>query len=164
MITDAIWIDYDHDGWQDLLVSGEYMPVRLFKNQEGLLIENTTEAFGGNLKKGYWYSLETGDFNGDGHPDFIAGNLGLNTRYKAGKNAPLEIFVNDFDDNGYNEVISTYYEDGKQYTVKNLNTLKPRIDGLSKKFYSHRKFAQSYFFATQMGPSRTNSGCSSKGL
>lgn len=143
MVTDAMWIDFDHDGWDDLLVAGEYMPIRLFRNGHGKLEETTDEAFGRNMKKGNWLSLERGDFNGDGHIDFIAGNLGLNTRYKADENAPLEMFVNDFDDNGYKEVISTFYENGKQYTVKNLNTLKPRIDGLSKKFYSHRKFAQS---------------------
>jgi len=142
MVTDALWTDIDIDGDNDLIVVGEYMSPKLFLNEEGQLTERT-DSFFEDMETGYWGSIATGDFNEDGRPDYIVGNLGLNTRYKAKKGAPLIIYANDFDDNGSVDVISTFFEDGRQYTVKNLNTLKPRIDGLAKKFPRTSTFASS---------------------
>lgn len=142
MVTSAEWVDVNADGRPDLMVVGEYMRPRLFINSEDHFSDASDELLL-ELPTGYWYSVASGDFNEDGRPDFVLGNLGLNTRYKASPEYPLIVYNNDFDENGSVDIISTFYENESQYTVKNLESLKPRINGFSKKFYRTEAFAQS---------------------
>src|SRR5206468_7474935 len=80
MVTDAAWVDFDGDGHLDLVTVGEWMPIQFFHNESGHL-RNVSAATGLPPSRGWWYSLAVGDFDGDGRPDFVAGNLGLNSSY-----------------------------------------------------------------------------------
>jgi hypothetical protein len=97
MITDAVWSDYDKDGWVDLIAVGEWMPITIFKNKKGAFQE---EAIKIDNSKGFWNSIVTGDFDEDGDEDYLLGNLGKNTRLKASEKMPLLIYNSDFDKNG----------------------------------------------------------------
>ncbi len=115
MVTDALWSDFDGDQQTDLVVVGEWMPVTFLRNQNGVLKNVTAETGIGN-QVGWWNSLAAADFDGDGDMDYAAGNLGLNTNYKASANQPLAVYGGDFDDNGnFDAVLSCYMkaEDGQ---------------------------------------------------
>ena len=108
LVTDAMWVDVDHDGRLDLVVVGEWMPITVFHNT-GTRLERTTVR-GLEHTSGWWNRIITVDFNGDGRPDFVAGNLGLNTRLHASPTQPTRMYVKDFDGNGFSEQIVTLFE------------------------------------------------------
>jgi hypothetical protein len=115
MVTDALWSDFDGDRQADLVVVGEWMPVTFLRNGNGVLT-NVTAATGIGNQVGWWNSLAAADFDGDGDLDYAAGNLGLNTNYKASADQPLAVYGGDFDDNGnFDAVLSCYMkaEDGQ---------------------------------------------------
>ena len=99
MVTDALWTDVDTDGLVDLLIVGEWMPITLLKNT-GEGFENATERTGIADQTGWWNSLTAGDFDNDGDTDYLVGNQGLNTRYRASDTEPLVAYAKDFDANG----------------------------------------------------------------
>ena len=78
MVTSAAWVDYDGDGDNDLIVTGEWMKICIFRNDAGHFT-NVTETAGLDETSGWWNCLRIADIDGDGHPDIIAGNLGLNS-------------------------------------------------------------------------------------
>ncbi len=100
MVTDAAWADFDGDGRLDLLVVGEWMPLTIFRNAGGGRLERW-ELPDLAETSGIWHRVAVADFDGDGDPDFIATNLGLNTPLKASPDSPLRLFVKDFDRNGF---------------------------------------------------------------
>ncbi len=116
MITDALWTDVDTDGLMDLLLVGEWMPVTYFRNTgEGW--ENATANTGIAQHTGWWNSLTAGDFDADGDTDYLVGNLGLNTRYRASQQEPLRVYAKDFDENGSVDPVLVAYgraEDGSR--------------------------------------------------
>lgn len=109
LIKDALWTDFDNDGKVDLILSGIWMPVTLFRNT-GNGFENITASSGIGDKRGWWNSLAGADFDRDGDIDYMAGNLGLNTIYKATKNEPVLAFAADFDNSGTYDVVLAVYE------------------------------------------------------
>ncbi|HKK75049.1 MAG TPA: VCBS repeat-containing protein [Saprospiraceae bacterium] len=112
MVTDAIWSDYDLDNDLDLLVVGEWMPITILQNNDGDFTK--VEAPGLN-KTGFWNSIISGDFDKDGDPDYVIGNLGTNNFYCATPETPVSIVAKDFDNNGdVDAIMSCYFkaEDG----------------------------------------------------
>ena len=99
LVTSALWTDVDNDGWIDLMIVGEFMPITCYKNNEGKTFTPLAKESLGHTS-GWWNSLTAGDFDNDGDTDYIAGNLGLNTRYRGNKKEPLCIYANDYDKNG----------------------------------------------------------------
>ena len=95
MVTAASFTDINKDGWPDLVVSGEFMPIKIFINHKGMFAENDIPA-----STGLWQTLFTTDVNGDGYADILAGNWGHNSKLWAGKNGPVKMYVKDFDKNG----------------------------------------------------------------
>src|SRR5437016_2410050 len=106
MVTSAAWVDYDHDGKLDLIVVGEWMPVRVFHQENGRLVDRTAEA-GLAGTEGWWNSVTVADLNGDGRPDLVLGNLGLNSYLRASPTEPTRMYVGDFGHNGTLEQILT---------------------------------------------------------
>lgn len=109
MVTDAEWLDYNHDGDLDLVVVGEWMPVSLFRNT-GEKLEDITEQVGLAKSDGWWNCVVVDDLNGDGYVDLVAGNWGLNSKLKASESEPVTIYIGDFDNNGRFEQILCYYK------------------------------------------------------
>ena len=118
MVTGAVWSDYDHDGDKDLILAGEWMPITLFNNHNGKL-NKVTENNGLENTEGWWWSIAAFDFDRDGDEDFVAGNQGLNIKYKATPGQPFEIYAADFDTSGTVDIALGWYSDHKLYPVRN---------------------------------------------
>lgn len=138
MITDAKIVDYDGDGRQDLVLVGEWTAPIFLKNTGGKL-EKTEMPELANLK-GWYRTVEVGDFDGNGLPDLVLGNHGLNTRFKASEANPVKMYVNDFDQNGSIEHIFTRQEGNVQipYTLK--HELERQIPTIKKKYIRYSDY------------------------
>lgn len=139
MVTDAVWMDYDGDGDQDLIVAGEWMNISVFKNDKGHFTDVTSSA-GLGQTSGWWNCLRVADVNGDGKPDIVAGNLGLNSMLKASVKEPVEMYLGDFDNNGSLDQVICSYENGSSYPFASLDELAGQISGLEKKFPLYSDF------------------------
>ncbi|MCX2681631.1 FG-GAP-like repeat-containing protein [Galbibacter sp. EGI 63066] len=139
MVTDAIWVDYDDDGWEDLVVVGEWMPVTVFKNKNGILEkENMSDL---KNTKGWWFSIEKGDFDNDGDMDFIAGNIGLNYKYKTSTENPFDVYYHDFDSNGSNDIVLGYYQENKHYPLRGFSCSSQQVPSLKNEIKKYDVFA-----------------------
>lgn len=131
LVTSASFTDLNNDGWPDLVVTGEWMAVKVFINHNGIFSETDIPQ-----STGLWQSLYVADVNGDGHPDILAGNWGHNSKLWAGKNGPCKLYVKDFDNNGSIEQIMCYTIDGKEYPFLAKDELERPLPVL-KKAYLH---------------------------
>ena len=141
LVTDANWLDYDNDRDQDLLVVGEWMPITLLKNERGIF-SAVPQKSGLNKSNGLWTCIESGDLDGDGFDDLIIGNHGLNTRFKASTDRPLQMFVNDFDGNRTAEQIICKYENDIPFPFILRHDLVMQIPSLKKKYLLFNDFKQ----------------------
>ncbi|ETN94302.1 VCBS repeat-containing protein [Zhouia amylolytica] len=139
MITDAIWDDFNKDGWVDLIVVGEWMPVTFFQNVEGTLVKK--EVPGLSETTGWWFSIEKGDFDNDGDSDFIVGNIGLNYKYKTSPENPFDVYYHDFDNNGSNDIVLGYYQENKHYPLRGFSCSSQQVPSLKKTFKKYDVFA-----------------------
>jgi hypothetical protein len=142
MVTAAAWVDYDHDGRLDLIVTGEWMAVRVFHNENGRLVDRTVEA-GLAGTEGWWSSVTVADLNGDGRPDLVLGNLGLNSLLRASPAEPARLYVADFGHNGALEQILTVYKHGVSYPVAGRDELLGLIPRLRERYPSYASFGAS---------------------
>lgn len=140
LVTTSLWVDYDNDGWEDLFVSGEWMPITVFKNEKGRF-KNVTENLGLSDTVGWWFSLSSGDFDKDGDLDIICGNLGLNYKYKANKKETFDIYLNDFDGNNINDIVLSYYNEGKKYPVRGRQCSAQQMPNIKKKYETYNEFS-----------------------
>ncbi len=140
LVTSASWTDYDKDGSVDLILSGEWMPITVFKNTNGSF-KNVTAEVGLEDTTGWWFSVEKGDFDGDGDIDFVAGNLGLNYKYKANEKETFDIYFNDFDKNKTNDIVLSYFNDGKKFPLRGRECSSQQIPAIKKKFENYESFA-----------------------
>ena len=139
MITDAVWEDIDNDSKKDLIVIGDWMAPQIFKNTGRRLA-----VFKSNLTSysGFWNSINGVDLNNDGKKDFILGNKGTNTTYKASAKNPMKLFVNDFDSNGTIEQITTRSIEGKDMPINLKQELAKQIPLIKKKNLSYTDYAK----------------------
>ncbi|MEB8347188.1 VCBS repeat-containing protein [Flavobacteriaceae bacterium KMM 6898] len=140
MVTDAIWTDYDNDGWEDLIVVGEWMPISVFQNQKGLF-KNITKKLKLEDSNGWWFSINEGDFDNDGDMDYIIGNLGLNYKYKANETETFDIYFNDFDNNKTNDIVLSYFNGGKKYPLRGRECSSQQIPTIKQKFKDYSSFS-----------------------
>lgn len=138
MITDAVWVDYNEDGQTDLVVIGEWMSPVFLKNNSGTFEKDNVLS---QQENGLWQSIMSFDIDQDGDQDFILGNWGLNSKFKASANAPLLMYYGDLDDNGSTETIVAINKQGRYYTTEGLDILGKQMVSLRKKFTSYREFA-----------------------
>ncbi len=144
MITDALWSDFDKDGKIDLVLVGEWMPVTFLKNTgKGFIQINKTAAISSHI--GWWNSLVAGDFDNDGDIDYIAGNLGLNSNYKATPKEPMTIFAKDLDQNGSMDAMVFCYMQAADSTLKPFpmhtkEDLSSQLLSIRKKYPTYQSF------------------------
>lgn len=145
MVCDAIFSDFDNDGWPDLILTGEWMPVTFLKNDHGVF-KNVTDDTGISNKLGWWNTITAGDFNHDGKIDYIVGNTGLNTFYKATDKYPVYITAKDFDNNGSYDAFPSVYlkdQDGemKEFPAQTRDDIVKQMIGMRVKFQNYKSFA-----------------------
>ncbi len=139
MVTDGVWDDYDSDGDSDLILVGEWMPITVFENDNGNF--RKIKPLGLEQSSGWWFSIEKGDFDNDGDIDFIAGNLGLNYKYKTSPDTPFDVYYEDFDNNGNNDIVLGYYNYGKHYPLRGFSCSAQQIPQLKQKIKKYDLFA-----------------------
>ena len=141
LIAAALWTDYNRDDWPDLMLAGEWMSPKLFKNINGEFV-NVTSASGLADYTGWWNSLSAADFDLDGDMDYTAGNLGLNTRFKVSPAEPMRINAGDFDKNGQIDPVCSYFVQGTSFPIYQRNVLISQIPFLQNKFPKYEDYAK----------------------
>ncbi len=136
LVTSASFTDLNKDGWPDLAVAGEWMPVKIFMNNKGKFTEADISQ-----STGLWQTIHITDVNGDGYPDILAGNWGHNTKLWAGKNGPCKLYVNDFDNNGSIEQVMCYTVNGKEYTFLAKDELERTLPVMKKAYLTYSEVA-----------------------
>jgi len=143
MVTAVLWSDVDGDGWPDLLLAIEWGPVKYFHNRQGQGFEDWTEKAGfAAAGTGWWSSLAAADFNGDGRPDYVAGNVGLNTQYRASPEHPALLFNGDFKGDGTVQLVEAYYEGERLYPWRTRRDLGAAIPSILKRFPRNDVYAR----------------------
>ena len=142
MISAAAWIPSRSAGRLDLVVVGEWMPVRVFRQVDGRFVDRTTEA-GLAGTSGWWNSVVTADLRGDGRTDLVLGNLGLNSYIRASTSEPARLYVDDFAQNGALQQILTFYKGGVSYPVAGRDELVRLIPSLRSRYASYKDFGAS---------------------
>jgi hypothetical protein len=139
MITDMQWADLDADRDPDIILVGEYMPIKIFINQGGNFSDQTENA-GLSDTHGWWNCIDQADLDQDGDVDFILGNHGLNSKFKATKDRPITLYVNDFDQNGSVEHILCTYNGDTTYPMATWDDLVRQMPFLKKRYPDHKSF------------------------
>jgi len=143
LVTGALWSDVDGDGWPDLLVTLEWGHVKYFHNNKGGGFEDWTERAGfASAGTGWWTSIAAADFNGDGRPDYVVGNVGLNTQYRASPDRPALLFHGDFRGDGVPQLIEAYYEGDRLYPWRTRHDLGAVIPSILKRFPRNDYYAR----------------------
>lgn len=138
MVTTALWADIDKDGWQDLMIAGEFMPIIYMKNEGGKVSKNPIKI----AESGFWNTLAQADFDNDGDIDFFAGNMGTNNKFGITTESPYRLYVKDFDGNGFTDPIITYYVEGKEYPAASRDELTKQLPFLRKKIVQYADYSK----------------------
>ncbi|MEO7213627.1 VCBS repeat-containing protein [Mucilaginibacter sp.] len=147
LVCDATFSDYDNDGWPDLVITGEWMPVTFLKNDHGVF-KNATETSGISDKLGWWNTIAGGDFDHDGDIDYVVGNTGTNTFYKASDQYPMYITAKDFDNNGsYDAFPSLFLKDQegqiKEFPAHTREDIVKQMISMRVRYQNYKSFAVS---------------------
>ena len=149
MTCDALWTDFDNDGWTDLILAGEFMPIKFFKNNHGKLTLINT---GIDNQVGWWNSIVAGDFDNDGDIDFILGNVGENSFYRPSEKYPVKIYAKDFDNNGVYDALPSVYIPAsaddttiKEFPAQVRDDLIKQMIEMRRKFPTYKSFATATF-------------------
>ncbi len=150
MVCDAVWTDFDNDGWQDLILAGEWMPVTFLKNDHGQFKDITPSTQIAN-QVGWWNSIIAGDFDNDGDIDYIVSNLGENSFYKASDKYPVSIYSKDFYHQGIVQCLLTSFIKDKQggtpkeFATDSRDDLIAQLPFLKKRFLTYKQYAGTTF-------------------
>jgi hypothetical protein len=139
MVSDANWIDIDNDKYLDLVVVGEWMPIKIIKNNKGKFTDVSVKS-GIENQNGWWFSIASADFDKDGDQDFIAGNLGLNYKYKSTPEEPFEVYARDFDKSGSLDIVLGYHENGVVFPLRGRQCSSNQMPFIKEKFPKYEDF------------------------
>ncbi len=143
LVSSALWSDVDGDGWPDLVLALEWGQVKYFHNDQGQGFTDWTDKAGfASAGTGWWTSLASADFNGDGRPDYVVGNVGLNTPYHASPEYPALLFSGSFGETPAVQLIEAYYEGGKLYPWRTRKELGAQIPSLLRKYPRNDAYAR----------------------
>ena len=143
MVTAALWSDADNDGWPDLWLTLEWGGVKYFHNNQGKALEDWTEKAGlAAAGTGWWTALAAADFSGDGRLDYVAGNVGLNTPYRAAAAEPALLYAGDFKGDDSTQLVEAYYEGGQLYPWRTRRTLGAVLPAILKRFPRNDAYAR----------------------
>ena len=140
MVTDAVWIDLNKDKKPDLVLVGEWMPVKVFLNVGGSL-KDASSQYIKFPSTGWWNRIAVADLNGDGNPDLILGNQGTNNQFSASPQKPLTLYYKDFNHNGTIDPVFCYYIGDTSYPAASRDDLTGEIPFLKKKFIEYHNYA-----------------------
>ncbi|MGB5436253.1 MAG: VCBS repeat-containing protein, partial [Maribacter sp.] len=140
MATNAVITDFNNDDRLDLIIVGEWMPIKVFENGKTGFKDVSTQM-GLSDTAGWWWSINQGDFDIDGDMDYMLGNNGLNYKYKASENETFDIYSHDFDENGIKDIVLGYYEDGVQYPVRGRLPSSRQIHAIKFKYKTSEVFS-----------------------
>ncbi|MGI8581726.1 MAG: FG-GAP repeat domain-containing protein, partial [Chitinophagaceae bacterium] len=151
LVCDAVFTDFDNDGWQDLILTGEWMPIKFLKNNGGIFTDITSTS-GIDNKPGWWTSIVPGDFDNDGKMDYIVGNLGLNSFYSANEKYPVKIYAKDYDNNGSYDAVPTIFlptsqtdPEKKEYAIHTRDDMAKQMIMFRSKFQNYKSYATATF-------------------
>ncbi|WP_345004792.1 VCBS repeat-containing protein [Snuella lapsa] len=140
MVTQAEWLDMDGDSHKDLIIIGEWMGITYLKNENGRFVNNS-EAAGFSDTTGWWFGMQSFDFDNDGDQDFIMGNLGKNYKYQAKPDSPFSLYTYDYDNNGKKDIVLSYISKGIQVPVRGRECSSQQIPAIKVKFKDYHSFA-----------------------
>ena len=140
LVTDAIFSDYDMDGDKDLIVTAEWSPIKIYNNNNGyfeLAILNSLKD-----TEGIWFSVEALDIDNDGDEDYLFGNLGLNSKFKASSKKPFHLFCDDFDNNGTFDIVFSKDYKGDLVPIRGRQCSSEQMPFIAEKFKNFISFAE----------------------
>jgi hypothetical protein len=140
LVTSSVWIDFDKDGWDDLVVVGEWMPIKFYKNNQGTFTDVSSTMLSGKTS-GWWFDIKKGDFDNDGDEDLIVGNLGKNYKYQASEEAAFKVYLNDFDSNESSDIVLSYKKGETEFPVRGRQCSSQQMPAIKAKFKDYNSFA-----------------------
>jgi hypothetical protein len=141
LVTAAQWDHLDNDGNAELIITGEWMGIEIYNYNRGSFVR-VSEKFELENLTGWWRSLEVLDVDNDGDKDIVAGNLGLNYKYKSSEEHPFFIYANDFDDNGSTDIVLSYEKKGKMLPLRGRQCSSEQVPDIAKRFETFESFAE----------------------
>lgn len=140
MVTSALWVDIDSDGENELILAGEWMPIRVFKMINEVYREITEKA-GLGKSGGWWNVIKAADLNGNGLPDIIAGNRGLNSMLRASLNDPAILYHGDFNNNGLKDPLITEVIEGRRVPFSDRDLFLRQMPSFNSTFPDYSSWA-----------------------
>ena len=140
LVTSSVWADYNNDSWIDLIVVGEWTPIKFYKNSEGKFSEDNS-LIDEDSTRGWWYDITAEDFDKDGDLDFVVGNLGNNYKYQTSDEGTFDVYYSDFDKNNSGDIVLSYFNDGEQYPLRGRQCSSDQIPAIKTKFKDYDAFS-----------------------